>query len=58
MKNLNWMLIVIGCAGILISLRIGREINYFTASDSKRYVALALFFGGAALAIIGATLLK
>jgi len=56
--KVGWILIVLGCAGIYISLRIGREINLYKASDTKRWVAVALFFGGAALAIIGACFIK
>ncbi len=57
-EKLGWILIVLGSAGIIISLLIGREINFYKASDTKRWVAVALFFGGAALAIVGVSLLK
>lgn len=56
-QKIPWILIVLGLGVIFISLRIGREINYYKASDAKRWVAVALFFVGAALAIIGASLL-
>jgi len=58
MKNLSWILIVLGCAGVFLSLKLGKEINYFKAHDSKRWIAIALFFGGAALAIVGIILLE
>jgi len=57
-QKLAWVLIVLGCAGIFLSVRIGREISYYQASDVKRWVAIVLFFGGAILAIIGASLLE